>query len=143
MIKIDGSNRLTRRNRRFLRAYKPAVSYDPVPNIAMDEDEVPEPDWGARGIGNRSKPGEPLSSGPDEHVVPPGTVADSTPLVENSSRRLQDDAGGTMPCTPVRSPGPIAPVLKSVIRKSERANRGKTSRFEDFITGQGLEGIGE
>ena len=144
VIKVDGSNRLTRRNRRFLRAYKPAVSYDLVPNVNMDEDEIPEPDWGARGVGNRSKPSEPLSSGPGEHVVPPAVVSDSLPSLENSSRRLQDDnAGETMPCIPDRSPGPTVPVSKTVVRKSARANRGKTSRFEDFITGQGLEGIGE
>jgi len=110
----------------------------------MDEDEIPEPDWGARGVGNRSKPSEPLSSGPGGHVVPPAVVSDSLPLLENSSRRLRDDnAGETMPCIPDRSPGPTVPVSKTVVRKSARANRGKTSRFEDFITGQGLEGIGE
>ena len=134
---MDGSNRLTRRNRRFLRAYKPAVSYDPLPNVTVDEDVLPEPDWGARGVNSGSKP---LSSSPGEHIVPPGVEDDGFPLMEDSGRSLQEDS---VPSNPVASPRPNKSVPRAAVRKSERASRGKTSRFDDFITGQGLEGVGE
>ena len=137
VIRVDGSNRLTRRNRRFLRAYKPAVSYDPLPNVTVDEDVLPEPDWGARGVNSGSKP---LSSSPGEHIVPPGVEDDGFPLMEDSGRSLQEDS---VPSNPVASPRPNKSVPRAAVRKSERASRGKTSRFDDFITGQGLEGVGE
>ena len=87
VIKVDGSNRLTRRNRRFLRAYKPAVSYDPVPNVAIDEDlgEAPGSDWGARDVVTRSQASGPLSSAPGESVVPPMIVDDDSALLKDSS----------------------------------------------------------
>ena len=147
VVKIDGSNRLTRRNRRFLRAYKPAVSYDPVPHVAIDEDigEAPGSDWGARDVVTRSQASGPLSSAPGESVVPPMIVDDDSALLEDSnsgSRDVVDEAEPSVD-VPVVSPRRTVPVSETIVRKSGRANKGKTLRFEDYIVGQELDGVGD
>ena len=147
VVKIDGSNRLTRRNRRFLRAYKPAVSYDPVPHVAIGEDigEAPGSDWGARGVVTRSQASGPLSSAPGESVVPPMIVDDDSALLEDSnsgSRDVVDEAEPSVD-VPVVSPRRTVPVSETIVRKSGRANKGKTLRYEDYVVGQELDGVGD
>ena len=48
IVKVSGSNRLTRRNRKFLRAYEPAFKQKEV-IIPVSQDVEPEFELGAEG----------------------------------------------------------------------------------------------
>ena len=159
VIKIDGSNHLTRRNRRFLRAYKPAVSYDPVCPVASHEDDLPGPDWGARGVTDHNRSGGTLSSAPGENYLQSqggidrdvhGTNLSSVPE-ENSEHPVSE--GTNWPVTrdimsktlPSRVGGPAlgSPTVPATVRRSARSTKGRSSRLQDYITGQELENLGE
>ena len=126
IVKVHGSNRLTKLNRRFLRAYDPPTGQGLV---------VPSPDQtvslnkgaaGKMGDGFQSVQvgvGMPQSSGQehDEQI----RVGDDN---EQQSNHAEDIA---------RSPignNNMCPGSEGV-RKSGRANKGESTRFKDFLTG--------
>ena len=84
-------------------------------------------------------------SAPGESVIPPVIVDDDSALLEDSTSGSQDAVGEAEPSVdiPVVSPRQTVPVSKTIVRKSGRANKGKTLRFEDYVVGQELDEVGE
>ena len=138
LVRVDGSRRVTRRNRKFL---KPFVPYKPSDIVQFD-------DPGRGG-------GDMRISDPSSNV----TLPDVTPTVVPRDITSCDDAGGPVvgfeshrvgsedlaeqPKSPLREasdqsvkpvdvqspPSPVTPAS----RRSTRAGRGTTSRFDEYV----------
>ena len=150
IVKVNGSNRLTRRNRKFLRAYKPAVTQDRLlvtDGQGVEKEQELESAWGAR-----------------EHVLPssdstytkcngppmtgaqglPAYLGHGTPEIfspgmnEGSQQLAVDGEPGGRSLVGVQ-PAMPGQAQDAGLRRSSRTNRGKTSRFKDCVTGKELE----
>ena len=140
MVKVDGSGRLTRRNRRFLRSYKPAAySYKPVIVVEEDGEHVSAPDWGARGTVGGDTP-EDISSRP---VVVREERSPSVPVRgDRSDNVYTPEPTIDLPMRNVLPELDISgPVIRDQpeIRRSARSTKGQSSRFADYVTGQEYE----
>ena len=141
IVRVDGSGRVTRRNRRFLRSYTPAVNNDRLGTKEDDTEPVPAPHWGARSDVSESIPANVLSgparSGEFLDPVPddglgghdhnlPGQVGD-----EVDRDTSQPDPTALMMNF---SPEPARDI--PVLRRSIRATKGQSSKYQGFLTGQ-------
>lgn len=145
IVKVSGSNRLTRRNRRFLRAYVPALEQEEsrVPHRQDMEMECElDSAWGARGqsADSNTGPGGALTD------VVPGTQ-DTTSLdgkgdSHDSHGVDLDSSLGGRGLETVQSD--TSSQSQNVgLRRSTQASKGKTSQYKDCITGSELDEIGE
>ena len=131
IVKVSGSNRLTRRNRRFLRAYTPAATQERmiVPVEQRDEkDKDAESAWGAR-----------------DHVLP---SSDSTSPTDSSQMLPLTSQEPILSKSQDHSKASVQPLASSQsqgvsLRRSSRSTKGKTTRFDDCITGEEMEALGD
>ena len=141
VVRVHGSNRLTLRNRKFLRSYDPPASagrqivlspYEQnntlnkgagksVRDTASVQDTMPRPD-----------PGQVIATGDNEQLSNDSEqgYSDSEPSLEVQ----------TVP-NPSQQVGYTLPVPEPPVRRSSRQNKGETKRFDDYITGENLEKI--
>ena len=137
LVRVDGSRRVTRRNRKFL---KPFVPYKPSDSIHFDNPgrgggdirtsdssiHVPLPNVTPtvvpRDITSCDNAGEP--------VIGLGSQVESENLAEypKSPRREASDQT-VKPVDRQSPPSPVTPVS----RRSTRAGRGTTSRFDEYV----------
>ena len=138
IVKVNGSNRLTKRNRRFLRVYEPAfpvtADFKPIDDEPSEQGDIPASDWGARvPLPNSSDPVDvdyapaPVLRDNERQAV--YTQQESEP-VNNIPRVSPETVVNMSPEEPAQRE-PVIPV-----RRSTRATKGQTSKFEDFVTGQ-------
>ena len=145
VVKVSGSNCLNRRNRKFLQDYKPAITQKEI-IVPVSQDVEPEFElesaWGAKGhVTSSADPNTSLGDG--QTIAAPGSQDIPSPVVMGDSHGTEMDSslGGRgidtgqldMSCQE-QSVG---------LRRSVRANKGKTSQFKDCITGSELESIGD
>ena len=78
-------------------------------------------------------------------MIPPVILDDDSALLEDSSSGPRDTVSEAEPSVnvPVVSPRRTVPVSETIVRKSGRANKGKTLRYEDYVVGQELDGVGD
>ena len=130
-VRVDGSRRLTLRNRRFLRKYK-VVAPSPFNTIPVEVDLGPDDrDQQQAGLGDNGMGGGEVPRAPEvtRPAVPERT--DSTGPYEGEApagHLLNHQAGE------VAEPGGV-PVLPEIVpvRRSSRATKGVTSRYKDFV----------
>ena len=135
---------MTRRNRKFLRVFRPFRPSDQLPNVpGGGDDSIPR-------NGDYSGPEVPLVHGEKEVLFPtPVGLAGHTGEGPVSDNMVQDGAVSDSVGLPVRSPAveqdrgvvstgegvvddtPVTPT--SDFRRSVRAGRGTTSRYDDFV----------
>ena len=131
IVKVSGSNRLTRRNRRFLRAYTPAATQERMIVPAEQWDERGrdiESAWGAR---DQVLPSSDSIFPTDRSQVLPVTDQEPTPHLSQDY-----DQPSVQPAVPNQT--------QSIgLRRSSRSTRGKTTRFDDCVTGEELEALGD
>ena len=130
-VKLSGSNRLMRRNRRFLRAYTPAATQERmiVPVEQRDEkDRDIESAWGTR---DHVLPSSDSISPTDSSQMLPAT--DREPIFTKSQDHSQPSVQPTIP-SQTQGVG---------LRRSSRSTKGKTTRFDDCVTGEELEALGD
>ena len=134
LVKIHGSNRLTLRNRRFLRAYDPPASIDErlLSSPNLEDQEYPM----NTGAGKQTRPVDdvhfsiPGHGGPEPRVVSePNVGVPSAPISEPVTHDVNLAVDPIRPASQVSSPEQEAGV-----RRSSRANKGKTSVFKDYLT---------
>ena len=145
IVKVHGSNRLTRRNRRFLRAYDPPTGQTivvPTPDqtVSLNRGAVREMGYGSQGV----QVGMPQTS-VQEHDVQIRTGDDNEYLVsdprpipcDNEQRSSQAQQAEDVIRSPIgnndRGPG-----IEGV-RRSGRSNKGESAKFKDFLTGNEYE----
>lgn len=143
-VKVDGTGRLTRRNRRFLRAFKCAtLEIAPRPSVTLPEDTAS----GYRPLGcHPATPRSPSTTarhraedpatrqdhGPQSHDVLPDTPSlDATPLTSSpgpapetpEQRRLPEHRGTSPPTTDLTSQDAAPPVQPSSQRPGPSSER--------------------
>jgi len=135
LVKVHGSNRLTLRNRRFLRAYDPPASIDErllsSPNLEGQEYPM------NMGAGKQARPVDdvhfsiPGHGGPESRVTSESSAGvPSAPISEH----VTDDADPAV--DPVRPASQVSPPRQEAeVRRSSRVNKGKTNVFKDYLTG--------
>lgn len=135
IVKVSGSNRLTRRNRRFLRAYVPAATQERmIIPIEQGGEEGPDVEsaWGARDHMLPSSDSTSL-----QHITPP--TASSQMLPATAQEGLPPDANDySLPNGQTTAPSQTQDVE---LRRSSRSTRGRTTRFKDCVTGEDLEAL--
>ena len=134
-VKLEGSRRLTIRNRKFLRKFNP---YTP-PGWAKQTDAAGPV---------TSPPQAPTPDAPPRPVSPPAVRPVSPPAVEPpaiptqiENPQLQEDQGRDVEVNnpPVQEPPPAQPAVQSPERatppprRSSRKNKGKTTKFQDYV----------
>ena len=153
IVKVSGSNRLTRRNRKFLRAYEPAATQE---RLVVSEEHCrdKEPDvesaWGA---GEYVLPSSDSTNA--RRIISPTDSSQTVPAdAGHETRRslspgLRDDVQGVNPAGQIgeRSLVNVQPTVPGQtqdvgLRRSSRANKGKTTKFRDCVTGEELEALG-
>ena len=158
-IRMDGSRRISLRNRQFLRKFtpiehplsnhthqeQPRETNEPVPAI------VPNPDLPAPGYDGRQNDLVQAPRNGNDPEPPMLLYPAPINLQENQSDAYQDapsqspvqstNQGCTYPvpaeASPVGGGGPVGGGMGAtpVLRRSTRSTRGQTTRFEDFVTG--------
>ena len=93
IVKVSGLNRLTRRNRKFLRAYEPALIQKEV-IVPVIQDMEPEFElelvWGAKG--HMTSSADPNTSlGDSQTNAVPGSQDISSPIVKGDSQGMEMD----------------------------------------------------
>ena len=127
-MKVHGSNRLTLRNRRFLRSYDPPAGIDKQVVITPHFTETN------------------LNRGAESQEQPVRDVQVSEPAqeqLENGDQR-SDEHERTVVVTepsavPLAPSRPDVPESERVIRCSSRSNKGKTEKYGDFVTGKDID----
>ena len=129
---MSGSNRLTRRNRKFLRAYEPGL--ENKLNVRNDKyARTPlVSDWGAEGYIPSSSdmvdvPQQPVLREDDGQITEQQHVDERDHVTPGTEVSKDDIVSRTEPVT--------------IPRRSARSSKGKTSKFDDYVTGQGVEDI--
>ena len=129
LVKIDGSGRLSRRNRRFLRRFtvaSPAISYPIMePLIIMDNDDARYSD---RNIESDVPPHEPCSPA-DDFPVP--LLEDSVPVSSESDTVPDTKPGQASPpeSTPQEPPNSRA-MMDSRPKRTRKYNQSSQLRWE-------------
>ena len=121
IVKINGSNRLTRRDRRSLRAYIPAFEDEESRfrrSLGRDTDRRSDSVWGARGHMVQSADSNSDLVG---DLIDMGTSTGTQDLTSTSST----DGKGNFE---VRQPGISNPSQNAGLRRSSRVNKGKIPR---------------
>ena len=143
-VRIDGSRNVTRRNRKFLRVFQPFRPSDQLPIVpGGGDDSIP------RNV-DYSRPGVLLDHSEKEVVFPTptglsddagdrsesqdivqgGDVSDSMDL-PTQSPAVEQGRGTVSTRDGVVDNAPVTPT--SDVRRSVRAGRGTTSRYDDFV----------
>ena len=145
---------LTRRNnRKFLRAYEPAATQE---RLVVSEEHCrdKEPDvesaWGA---GEYVLPSSDSTNA--RRIISPTDSSQMVPAEAGHETRrslspgLRDDVQGVNPAGQIgeRSLVNVQPTVPGQtqdvgLRRSSRANKGKTTKFRDCVTGEELEALG-
>ena len=136
IVKVHGSGRLTRRNRRFLRAYVPAFEkeesgfpYSQDIDMGCESDSA----WGARGHVTRSADSNNDPGGGPTDI---GNGTQDTTFLDSQDDSqgadLDNSFGGRDFETGQSDTSSHSPNVE--LRRSTRSNRGKTSRFKDYLT---------
>ena len=139
IVKVDGSGRVTRRNRRFLRSYTPAGNTEQ--HVIMEDctESVPAPYWGEKSDANISY--GPGSSRESQSLIPDdghGEHGQHLPVHEGEHDRSESCPGpGDQMISASPEPSPSTPI----VRRSSRATKGQSSKYQDFVTGQEYEEI--
>ena len=143
IVKVHGSNRLTRRNRRFLRAYDPPTDQTivvPTPDqtVSLNRGAVREMGDGSQGV----QVGIPQSS-VQEHDIQIRTGDDNEYLVSEPRPILpcDNEQWSSQAEDVTRSPignSDRGPGIEGV-RRSGRSNKGESTKFKDFLTGNEYE----
>ena len=136
IVKVHGSGRLTRRNRKLLRAYVPAFEEEELRfpySQDTDVDRGVDSAWGARDHMNQSadsnagQGGGPIDSGSGTQDTTSPDDQDDSHGADLESSLGERDRGIDQSDTPKN--------LANVdLRRSTRAGKGKTSRFKDYAT---------
>ena len=157
IVIVDGSRRLTKRNRKFLRRFEP---YEPV-GMTRKGDSIVDKAIDRSDI-NQGKEKENLDRYPEDRrnmILPTDPVAPrvyeseyNVPVGQSGMDRLMDNApvrrelpeqdvtGNLSPSLPELIEDEAAPVVDlhinntSPLRRSTRTNKGKTSRYDDYET---------
>ena len=124
IVKVHGSNRLTRRNRRFLRAYDPPAGLQFRIPSALPETSLNK---GAGDVGRGHVQVD------DAQRQPLGDVSAEDerdmPTAEENGPSVCDTNGDS-----------CAPQAEEIgLRRSARSNKGKSTRLKDFVTGMEYE----
>ena len=149
IVKVHGSNRLTLRNRRFLRPYDPSAS---LGKQVIFPPHFQNTDMN-KGAGKQKKSTEdvhvPLPAQEPQEVVPRAVNPESDEVGSDVQDQVlqgdrQADAGvrdGPLVAGPMPAAvqGQVGPQPQAMVRRSSRSNKGETSRFKDFITGGDIE----
>ena len=151
LVKVHGSNRLTLRNRRFLRAYDPPASINK--HFTFSPSHEDQEYSMNKGAGNQSRPADDVhfsipsdSSEHDHDRVLPREISEpnvTTPSAPNPEPTIHVDEPAVEPVRPVaveHDPpairvGSSPPRQEAGIRRSSRATKGKTSMYKDYLTG--------
>ena len=137
-------NCLTRRNRKFLQAYEPAVTKEVIFPVSqdMEPDFELESAWGAKGhVTSSADPNTSLGEG--QTIVAPGSQDISSPMGKGDRHGMEMDSGlggrgiDTGQLDMSRQEQSVG------LHRSVRANKGKTSWFKDCVIGSELESIGD
>ena len=151
LVKVHGSNRLTLRNRRFLRAYDPPANINKhfIFSPSHEDQEYSM----NKGAGNQSRPADDVhfsipsdSTERDRDRVLPRETSESNvtaPSAPNPEPTIHVDKPAVEPVRPVtveHDPpavrvGSSPPRQEAGIRRSSRATKGKTSMYKDYLTG--------
>ena len=146
-VRMDGSRRITLRNRKFLRKFSPLhkeqPQQDPVPHDERQpphHDQQPvlpvypdnEPDPGPNHAAKQVEPQHAAKQGGE-----PAPLIPPSPTPPISDWPIHDQQ--VLP-TPEQSDPPPLPVLMhptpSPVRRSSRSNKGVTRMYDDYETGQ-------
>ena len=131
LVKVHGSNRLTLRNRRFLRAYDPPASIDErlLSSPNLEDQEYPM----NTGAGKQTRPGDDVHFSIPSYGGQESESSEGVPCVPISEPITHDD---DIAADPVRPASPVSPPRREAeVRRSSRVNKGKTSMFKDYLTG--------
>ena len=134
VVKVHGSNRLTLRNRRFLRSYDPPAG--------VDRQVVMTPHFAETG----------LNRGAGSQEQPVRDVQVSGPVQEQLEGHIDDDNRDQMSeghentdivtepyVVPLAPNRPDVQGSKRSVRCSSRSNKGKTEKYGDFVTGKDID----
>ena len=134
VIKVHGSNRLTLRNRRFLRSYDPPAGLDKQVVLTPHYEETS------------------LNKGAGSREQPVSDVQVSLPVQEQLESQVDDEYRGQRndeqeKTVVVTEPSdvPLVPIVpdvqrpERVVRCSGSSNKGRTDRYGDYITGEDIE----
>ena len=152
IVKVHGSNRLTLRNRRFIRPYDPPAGLGKQFGFPSD---LQNTDMN-KGAGKQRKSTEDVHVPvPVNETLGPQELSQRNvdPRSDEVSSDMQDqvhyddgqaDAGtqGGQAATgprPVTAQGQVGLQPPAEVRRSGRSNKGETSRFKDFIIGEEVE----
>ena len=152
IVKVHGSNRLTIRNRQFLRSYDLPANLGKQ-NVSSPDLQQPYMNKGA---------GKQKDSMEDVHVhVPPPAqgIPEPREVSRGSVDRVQGETSSDLENRVYQGSGqtavqrdplaiepgppavqePVMPQPQPSVRRSSRANKGETSRYKDFVTGEDVE----
>ena len=162
VVRVHGSNRLTLRNRKFLRSYDPPASvqrqivlspYEQIGTLnkgagksvrgtASVQDTLP----GGKSVRDTESVQdaeirrEDPRSNPEQVIVP-----NDGEQLSNQSDQVYSDSEPNPEAQAVPIPslqvGNDLPVPEPPVRRSNRQNKGETKRFDDYVTGENLEEI--
>ena len=155
IVKVSGSNRLTRRNRKFLRMYEPALTKDnlivPEDNNTNVNEKEPESAWGARRIISplpdsvSDRRGFKPNATDNARRIPPSDATENVQLLPNLDvnvdRRIVIPNASESNSRTVNIRPTVTPQESVGLRRSSRVNEGTTSRFKDYITGDDMEAL--
>ena len=152
IVKVHGSNRLTLRIRQFLR------SYDLPANLGKQN--VSSPDlqqpYMNKGAGKQKDSMEdvhvhvppPAQGIPEPREVSRGSVdRDQGETSSDLENQVYEGSGQTaaqrdplaIEPGPPAVQEPVIPQPQPSVRRSSRSNKGETSRYKDFVTGEDVE----
>ena len=121
IVRVDGSRRLTRRNRKFLRKFE---QYRPD---GMNAQQAQTPQEGLSGKGSCAIAREEPLQQPDQ----PPTSMRETPRTTPQAMQLQQENGNDK--APQEPEEPVQAPASPPRSRSTRAGRGTTRRFDDYV----------
>ena len=123
-VKVDGSDRVTDRNRQFLRQFTPATSIQPGPR--PDPSYTPEPELGfnPQPVAQPSQPTQIIPDITPEPQIPTTPKPVAAPQLD-SPLSPESPSFATPPTTPVAN-SPTTPVAPEPPRRSTRINFGRS-----------------